>query len=106
MTAGKWTEGIVARWSYLRGIEPDRTVEFVGIPDRWRSAWVFRNGFSSMVRTYWEGRPYWREEERPPGAEAAVRMGVLLNPAGSIGMLPAHMMPAEMMPEKSPPASP
>jgi len=93
ITAGKWTRGIVGRWSYLRGFDADRTIEFVGVPDRWRSAWVFRNGFSSMVRTHWDGRPYWREEERREGEEADMRMGVILHPAGTVGMLPAEMMP-------------
>jgi hypothetical protein len=93
ITAGKWTRGIVGRWSYLRGFDAERSIEFVGVPDRWRSAWVFRNGFSSMVRSHWEGRPYWREEERPADAEADMRMGVMLHPAGTVGMLPAHMMP-------------
>jgi hypothetical protein len=100
-TAGEWTRGIVARWSYLRGVDPQRTIEFVGIPDRWRSAWVFRNGFSSMVRTHWEGRPYWREEERPEGAQPQMRMGVMLHPAGNVGMLPAEMMPENLSSESS-----
>jgi hypothetical protein len=100
-TSGKWTRGIVARWSYLEGLDPETSIEFVGIPDRWGSAWVFRNGFSSMVRTHWQGRPYWREEERPEGTEADERMGVMLNPLGNVGMLPA-----ELMPEGTGPGSP
>ncbi|HET9886154.1 MAG TPA: hypothetical protein VFR10_01485 [bacterium] len=95
LTAAKWTRGIVSRWSYLRGIDSERTIEFVGVPDRYRSAWVFRNGFSSMVRTHWQGRDYWREEERGTHQPAAMRMGVMLNPAGNVGMLPADLMPPD-----------
>jgi len=95
LTAAKWTRGIVARWSYLRGIDAERTIEFVGVPDGYRSAWVFRNGFSSMVRTHWQGREYWREQERGTHQAAAMRMGVMLNPAGNVGMLPAAMMPPD-----------
>lgn len=95
-TAGKWTRGIVGRWGFLRGLPPEESIEFVGIPDRWGSAWVFRNGFSSMVRRSWEGRPYWREEERPPGERADSRMGVILHPGGNVGMLPAELMPERL----------
>jgi hypothetical protein len=106
LTAAKWTRGIVSRWSYLRGIDSERTIEFVGVPDSYRSAWVFRNGFSSMVRTHWQGRDYWREEERGTHQPAAMRMGVMLNPAGNVGMLPADLMPADSsMAPGAPPAA-
>ncbi len=101
-TAGKWTRGIVGRWSFFQALDSETSIEFVGIPARWGSAWVFRNGFDSMVRLRWEGRDYWREEERPPGRKADQRMGVVLHPGGSVGMLPAHLLP-----ERSPwPTSP
>ncbi len=92
-TAGKWTHGIVARWGFLKALDPEESIEFVGIPDRWGSAWVFRNGFSSMVRLAWEGRPYWREEERPRDAVPDSRLGVLLHPGGTVGMLPPELIP-------------
>jgi hypothetical protein len=51
---------------------------------------VFRNGFSSMVRLYWEGRSYWREEERPEGAPPAYRMRVSLRRDGTLAIVPAE----------------
>jgi hypothetical protein len=92
-TAGKWTRGIVGRWGFFRAIDPEMSIEFVGIPARWGSAWVFRNGFDSMVRMWWEGRDYWREEERPVGRKADQRMGVVLHEEGGVGMLPADLLP-------------
>lgn len=91
-TASRWTRGIVGRWSFFRSLDPTSSIEFVGIPDRWGSAWVFRNGFDSMVRSLWEGRPYWREEERPIGRVPNERMGVVLHPEGMVGMLPAQFL--------------
>ncbi len=87
-TAGRWTRGICDRWSYFRSLEPDRPIEFVGIPDDYRSAWVFRNGLDSMARLYWEGRLYRREGEMPPGAPAGLRMQVTFSPTGTVGMMP------------------
>ncbi len=86
--AGRWTRGIVDRWSYLKLFDPEVPVEFVGIPDHHRSAWVFRNGFPSMVRLYWQGRPYRRVEERAPGAPPAYRLQVETLPDGAVGMAP------------------
>jgi hypothetical protein len=91
--AGKWTRGIVGRWGYFSGLAPDLSIEFSGVPERWGSAWVFRNGFPSMVRLYWEGRDYWREEERAPGRVADQRIAVVLHPGGAVGMMPAHLRP-------------
>ena len=62
-------------------------MEFVGIPETYRSAWVFRNGFPSVVRMYWGGRPYFRTGEPPAGPEPE-RMIVALNPNGAVGMFP------------------
>jgi hypothetical protein len=86
--AGRWTLGIRNRWGYFRALEPDQPIEFVGIPDEHRSAWVFRNGFDSMARLFWEGRLYRREGEMPPGSPPAKRMQVVLQPGGQVGMLP------------------
>jgi hypothetical protein len=88
MTASRWTRGICGRWTYFRELDPDRPIEFVGIPDSWRSAWVFRNGFDSMARLYWEGRLYRREGRMPAGAPAPTRMEVFLKPGGAVGMHP------------------
>ena len=87
--AGRWSREIVGRWSYLRELDPREPIEFVGIPGEYRSAWLFRNGFPSMVRLYWEGRPYGLEGELPAGS-ARDRRGVVLHPEGTIGLLPAH----------------
>ncbi len=86
--AGRWTREIVDRWSYLKLLDPAEPVEFVGVPDHHRSAWVFRNGFPSMVRLYWEGRPYGRAEDRGPDAPPAYRLRVEALPGGAIGMAP------------------
>jgi hypothetical protein len=88
--AARWTRGIVDRWGYFRALDPAAPVEFAGVPDHWRSAWVFRNGFASMVRLYWEGRPYWREEERPPGAPPAYRVRVVTRPDGTLAIVPVR----------------
>ncbi|MFN8176550.1 MAG: hypothetical protein U0167_01350 [bacterium] len=90
LLASRWTRSLVDRWNYFQLYEPTPPVEFVGVPDRWRSAWVFRNGFSSMVRLYWEGRSYWREEERPDGAPPAYRMRVSVRPDGTLAIVPAE----------------
>lgn len=86
--ASRWTRTIVDRWSYFQNFEPGAPIEFVGVPGHWRSAWVFRNGFPSMVRLYWEGRPYWREEERAQEAPTAYRMKVTTRPDGAVAMAP------------------
>ena len=88
VTASRWTRGICARWNYFRHLDPERPVEFVDVPDAYRSAWVFRNGFDSMARLYWEGRLYRREGELPPGAPEPLRMAVTLHPQGTVGMQP------------------
>jgi hypothetical protein len=93
ITASRWTHGITGRWSYFRVRDSGEAIEFAGIPDAHRSAWVFRNGFDSMVRLYMEGRSYWREGEGPAGAKADERMAVLLHPGGTVGMMPAHLLP-------------
>ena len=74
LVASQWSRSLVERWGYLRQFEPDEAIVVRGLPGSWRSAWAFRNGFSSMVRLYWEGRPYWREgEPAPPGAAGTRR---------------------------------
>jgi hypothetical protein len=88
LLASRWTRGLVDRWGYFRLFEPTSPIELWGVPDHWRSAWVFRNGFPSMVRLYWEGRPYWREEERPAGAPTAYRVRVLTRTDGTIAVGP------------------
>jgi hypothetical protein len=98
-TAARWTRGIVARWSIFKALPPDEPMELLGVPERHRSAWVFRNGFPSMVRLYWEGRPYALEGELPEGTEGAVRMVVRPAPSGTVGMLPEELA-------KPPPPSP
>lgn len=97
--ASRWTRAIVSRWDYLKGRRSDERIEFVGIPDAYRSAWVFRNGFGSMVRLYWERRPYWREENRAAGAEPDLRMLVELSPGGALAMFPED--PSESPPSRS-----
>lgn len=89
--ASGWTEQIVRRWAYLRALDPEEPIEFLGVPDEYRSAWVFRNGFDSMVRLFWEGRPYAREGELPPGNAAAERMVVVPRPPGTVGMMPERL---------------
>jgi protein O-mannosyl-transferase len=84
--AGKWTHGIVSRWGYLKARPPEESIEFEGIPGSYRSAWVFRNGFDSMVRLYWQERAYWRAEEGPGRGEADLRMDVVLGERGTVGM--------------------
>ncbi|MGH2569694.1 MAG: hypothetical protein ACRDGR_00620, partial [bacterium] len=93
MTASAWTRAIAGRWSAFAGRDPERPIEFVGVLGEWRSAWVFRNGFDSMVRLYWHGRPYAREGEMPPGGPPAERLAVTLHRNGTVGMLPAHLLP-------------
>jgi hypothetical protein len=99
ITSSKWTREIRNRKSYLELLDPTQPIEFVGIPGAYRSAWVFRNGFDSMVRMYWGGRPYWREEERRSSPRAfgkePERMGVVLSPNGAVGMMPEHLLPPE-----------
>jgi len=86
--ASSWSQQIVRRWAFLRNLDPEEPIEFLGIPDEYRSAWVFRNGFDSMVRLFWEGRPYVREGDLPPGAPAPERMVVVPRPSGTVGMMP------------------
>jgi hypothetical protein len=90
-TASHWTRGIVGRWTFLRNLDPAEPVEFAGIPGEYRSAWVFRNGFDSMVRLYWEGRPYFRAGEAAPAGPLPYRMAVVLHPSGAVGMRPAKL---------------
>jgi hypothetical protein len=91
--ASRWTRSIMGRWSYFQSLPAEEPIEFVGIPDRHRSAWVFRNGFPSMTRLYWDGRPYGREGETAfPGAVR--RMYVRLDPtSGAVGMTPGGQDP-------------
>jgi hypothetical protein len=91
--ASRWTRSIMGRWSYFQSLPAHEPIEFVGIPDRHRSAWVFRNGFPSMTRLYWDGRPYGREGETVfPGAVR--RMYVRLDPtSGAVGMTPGGQGP-------------
>jgi hypothetical protein len=84
--AGEWTHGIVSRWGYLKIRPPEEKMEFVGIPGAYRSAWLFRNGFDSMVRLYWQGRPCWRAQEAEGRGEPDVRMRVVLGKGGSVAM--------------------
>jgi hypothetical protein len=88
--AGRWTREFVARWGYFRALDPASPIEFAGVPDSFRSAWVFRNGFSSMVRLYWEGRSYWRQEERPDAAPPAYRMAASFGADGSLAIVPVR----------------
>lgn len=88
--AARCTRSLVNRWSYFRLFDPRYPVEFVGVPDARRSAWVFRNGFPSMVRLYWEGRPYWREEERPLGAPVAYRVRTSFGEGGALAVAPVR----------------
>ncbi|MCA9752617.1 MAG: hypothetical protein KC591_10525, partial [Gemmatimonadetes bacterium] len=105
--ASRWTKGIVSRWSFFQGLDPDDALVFRGIPDSWRSAWVFRNGFASMVRLYWEGRPYWREgEPPPPGHPPARTMSVALRTDGTIVMAPSRDAKASGSPAGPAPAPP
>jgi hypothetical protein len=93
MTASAWTRAIAGRWSAFEGRDPGKPIEFVGVLGEWRSAWVFRNGFDSMVRLYWRGRPYAREGELPPGLPPAERLAVTWHRNGTVGMMPAHLVP-------------
>ncbi len=86
--ASRWTRALIARWDYFRIRDPDERIEFVGVPGEVRSAWVFRNGFDSMVRLYWEGRAYWRAEEAPPGTVPDVRMVCVFLPDGALLIAP------------------
>lgn len=86
VVAGRWTRSIVSRWSYFRQSPPDETIEFVGVPDHYRSAWVFRNGFPSMVRLFWDGRRYARAEDRAGEAAPDRRFRVYPQPSGNLGM--------------------
>jgi len=98
--AGRWTREIVARWSFFRELPADEPIEFVGVPERHRSAWVFRNGFPSMVRLYWDGRPYGLEGELPEETQGPVRrMAVRLGENGAVGMHPEG-------PDRRPPEEP
>jgi hypothetical protein len=96
--ASRWTRSIIARWDYFKIRDPAERIEFVGVPGQVRSAWVFRNGFGSMVRLYWEGRDYWRQEEAEPGADPDVRMVVLAREDGSVSMLPESVPSDEAVP--------
>jgi hypothetical protein len=92
--AGRWTRGLVGRWTYLRQLDPEQPLVFRGVPDAHRSAWVFRNGFSPMVRLFWEGRPYWREgEPRPAGSGTASprEMVVIARDDGTLIVSPANL---------------
>lgn len=84
--AGRWTHSIVGRWGYLKARPVEEKIEFVGIPGSYRSAWLFRNGFDSMARLYWQGREYWRAEESAGRGEPDVRMQVVLGRNGTVAM--------------------
>ncbi|MHC4925427.1 MAG: hypothetical protein ACYTG4_15325, partial [Planctomycetota bacterium] len=86
--AGRWCGNIVARTAYLRNLDPEQRIEFVGVPESYRSAWVFRNGFDSVVRMYWEGRAYGLEGRVPEGVGEPLRMMVRVHPSGTVGMEP------------------
>jgi hypothetical protein len=86
--ASDWTRDLVSRWGYFREFDAAHAVEFHGVPDDYRSAWVFRNGFPSMVRLYWEGRPYWRAEERVEGSPPAYRVRAERAANGSLSIAP------------------
>jgi hypothetical protein len=90
-TASRWTRGIVGRWAFLKNLDADEPIVFLGIPGEYRSAWVFRNGFDSMVRLYWEGRPYVLEGAAPPSDRPPFRMVVILQPSGAVGMRPERL---------------
>jgi hypothetical protein len=90
-TASRWTRGIVGRWAFLESLDPEEPIVFVGVPGEHRSAWVFRNGFDSMVRLYWEGRPYVLEGAAPPSDRPPFRMVVILQPSGAVGMRPERL---------------
>jgi hypothetical protein len=90
LTASAWTRGIVGLWAVLEARDPERPVAFAGVPGDWRSAWVFRNGFDSMVRLYWEGRPYAREGEPPAHLPGPERLVVRLHADGSVGVERTH----------------
>jgi hypothetical protein len=83
-TAAAWTRGITDLWTVLEPRDPETPVELAGIPGEWRSAWVFRNGFDSMVRLYWRGRPYVRQGEHPDAPSPAERLAVILRPDGTV----------------------
>jgi hypothetical protein len=93
ITAASWTREITGRWPALESRDARTPIEFVGVPDDHRSAWVFRNGFDSMVRLYWRGRPYAKEGELPEGLPEPDRLAVLVHPNGTVGMLPARLLP-------------
>jgi hypothetical protein len=88
-TAGRWTHGIVTRGAFCAESAAGMALEFTGIPESHRSAWVFRNGFRSMTRLYWRGRPCWLEGERPAGSADPRRVAVQLLPSGAVEMVPA-----------------
>lgn len=92
VTAAGWTREITGRWPALEARDPEAPIEFVGVPGDHRSAWVFRNGFDSMVRLYWRGRPYAKEGELPAGLPPPERMVVEVHPNGTVGMGPEHLM--------------
>jgi hypothetical protein len=94
-TASRWTREIVARWSFFRVLPAEEPVELIGVPERHRSAWVFRNGFPSMVRLWWEGRPYALEGQLPEGTVPARRIRVQLGSSGTVGMVPAVPAPGD-----------
>jgi hypothetical protein len=98
ITAGRWTRGIAGRAPYFESIDPELAIVFERVPERHGSAWVFRNGFDAMARLYWKGRVAHREEDRPDAPED-LRLGVVLHPGGSVGMMPAHLLPS---PEEDP----
>jgi hypothetical protein len=89
-TASGWTRNITRRWAFLKNLDAERPIEFLGVPETHRSAWVFRNGFESMVRLYWEGRPY-RLEGSPFPEGAPERMVVVPQASGAVGMRPARL---------------
>jgi hypothetical protein len=84
ITAGRWTQGIVTRGGVLAETLGGQALEFRGVPESYRSAWVFRNGFRSMTRLYWQGRSCWLEGERPPGSPAPRLVSVCLDPSGAV----------------------
>ena len=51
-------------------------------------------GFDSVVRMYWEGRPYYLRGQVPPEMGDPERMVVSLNPRGAVGMSPPAPEPS------------
>lgn len=93
--AGRWTRSLTGRGEYFLIRPESERIEFQGVLDSYRSAWVFRNGFDSMVRLYWEGRQYWRAEEAPPGETPDAVMGIRMGENGGVVVAPGGFFGTE-----------